>query len=192
MKKVAKITFYSILAIIGMAITLWFFVGLYYSPSRLYGMREEERYRTINTYKSLSTDDLIQILDKNKDWNKMRGRNKDIQYVHYEEAIRALSSRTDKKALKKVEEIIYNYPEGQKGTAAVAIGESKNKAIVPVLCTALKRHTDSHTDYLIVSALYEVDDPSALDCLANEKSKLKLSYAVEKAEKAIEKWRKKK
>lgn len=149
------------------------------------GTREEE------LFKDLPTEKLIEIIETNKDFNEYTlthatGYFKSGRFVG---AISVLGSKIDKVALKKMREIIYNYPIGQKGIAIASIGRHKNKTMVPVLCNALKRHSYPHTDWLIVKALAEIDDPSALPCLIEEKDKLTLSYAREKAEETIALWK---
>lgn len=150
-------------------------------------------YREAESFKELTTDDLIEIIKRNEDWNKHREGTvtRHFKYGRYEGAIKVLGSKPDGKALDKLTEIIYTYPEGQKWTAIGSIGRHKNKAMLPVLCEALKRHTYWHTDDLIVDALVNIDDPAALDCLLPEKDKLRL-FPLPRArlEEAIARWSK--
>lgn len=187
-----------ILLIVGIfflvALIAWFmlFVFLpqtYWSPSWQYGLREQERHRIARESKDLSTDELIARIESNRDWKDFTGRKKDEKYLAFEEAINALGSRTDGKALSKLKEIILSFPEGQKCTAAFAISKSNNKAMVPVLCEALKRHTLNYTDEVMIKALIKIDDPRALDCFIQEKDKVLSKKSREAIETATEKWK---
>jgi len=191
-----KILFVLAIVLITVVVTLFmvfeFLPKTYWSPSWQYGMREQRKHQQAEEFKNSSTDGLIMQIDSNRDWKKYKGRENEIKYIKFEEAIKALGSRTDEKALSKLKEIMLTFPEGQKWTAISSVRKSKNKAMIPVLCEALSKHTLKHTDGLIVQALVELDDPSALDCLTQEKDKLSYRTSRELAEKAIEKWSKEK
>ena len=163
----------------------------YWSPSWQFGLFEQEKHQRAEEFKNSTTDELISYIDSNRDWKEYKGKKKDSKFIIFKEAIRALGSRTDEKAMSKLKEIILTFPEGQKWTAVSAIRESKNKAMIPVLCEALKKHTLHHTDDLIVKAIVDIDDPVALDCLIQEIDKLSYRTSRELAEKAIEKWSRK-
>jgi hypothetical protein len=186
MKKTILLTL--VIAIILGFVMFWYLPSIHRLPSWQYGLREQERHKRIEECKYLSTDELIKLIDSNKDWKNFTGKKEDSKYLIFEEAIKALGSRTDEKALSKLKDIIFTFPEGQKCTAAYAISRSKNKAMVPVLCEALKRHAFYETDDVIVKALVNIDDPMALDCFIQEKDKLAYRSSREAVEKAIEKW----
>ncbi len=160
----------------------------YWSPSWQYGLREQKKHQVTEEFINLSTDELIKQIDLNKDRKQYKGEKGTFKSIKYEVSISLLGSRTDEKALSKLKEIILTFPEGQKWTAISAIRKSKNKAMIPVLCEALKKHTLHHTDDLIVKALVDIDDSVALDCLIQEKDKLSYRTSRELAGKAIEKW----
>jgi hypothetical protein len=186
----------SVLAIVlvTIAVTLFmvfeFLPKTYWSPSWQYGMREQKKHQITEKFINFSTDELILEIDSNKDWRQYKGGKGDLKSIKYEVSMTLLGSRTDEKALAKLKEIIMTFPEGQKWAVISSIKKSKNKAMIPVLCEALSKHTLNHTDDLIVKALVELDDPSALSCLTQEKDKLSYRTSRELAEKAIEKWNK--
>ena len=103
-------------------------------------------------------------------------------------ALRILGSRLDDKATAKLSEIILGSNEGIKWDAIGSIKKYKNEKMLPILCQALRRHTDFHTDRLIVRALDAIDNPSALQTLLEEKDKLHFSDAQKLAEQAIHRW----
>lgn len=150
-------------------------------------------YREAQSYNNLPTEKLLEILDNNKDASKFPPShfNRYLMGGRYVGAVTVLGSKTDQRALDKLSEIINTYPDSRTKWAAIgSIGKSKNKAMVPVICEALKRHTDNNTDRIIVEALVAINDSSARDCLIQEKDKIKWKDCRAITEKAIEKWSK--
>ncbi len=163
---------------------------VYISPSWQYGLRQQKMHRSATELKNKSTEEIILKIDANRDWKKPRIWNSDSKYIVFEEAIKALGDRSDEKALAKLKEIVLTYPEGQKWTVISSIEKNKNKAMVPVLCEALKRHTLQYTDELIVKALISIDDASAMECFIQEKDKILARTSRGDMDKAIERWSK--
>ena len=176
------------LFIILIGFAFWVLLNILLSPSWQYSMLNHEKHQRTEEFKNLPTEELILRIDGNRDWKKHKGWKGNSKYIQFEEAIKTLGSKTDEKALSKLKEIILSFPEGQKCTAIYAIGRSKNKGMVPVLCEALKRHTLQYTDDVIVKMLVNIDDPRALECFIQEKDKIKSKDSYEMVEQAIEKW----
>jgi len=176
-----------------------FFIRIYlinYEGSLLYflGVSREHGvgYVEAEKFADLSTEKLLKIMEDNKNFKEYPRTHYEghVKFGRYIGAIKVLGSKTDKKALAKLTDIIRANNEGDKWDAISSIGRYKNKAMIPVLCEALKAHTDSNTDRIIVKALINIDDVSALDCFKQEKDKIKWKDYRSMAEKAIEKWTK--
>ena len=185
MKKMLK---NSLLTIFFVIIALIIINNIYNNPSTSYSIRNREWHKYENTYKNLSTDELVKIITIGRvsQKNNLSDLFKPKQYSHI--AKKVLASRSDPVAIQKLTEIINNDLEGNKWDVIGEIGRKKNSAMVPSLCKALKKHTFWHTDILIVRALVSIDDPSALQCFIEEKDKIESGDSRRVVEKAIEKW----
>lgn len=168
-------------------------------PGVGYGMREQRKYQAEQRYKMMDSTKLLTIVHKQFYPDKtIHGYfNKFFKPQDSSEmAIKVLASRTnDSVAVQGLTDIILNKksePEGYKWSSIYYSGKYKNRAMLPALCGALKKHTLYHTDELIVEALVNIDDTSALNCLIQEKDKLAYKKSRALSEKAIEKWSKEK
>ncbi len=191
----------TIIGIIFLIILCLFFVKNYivkYHGTALYFWRVSGEhsmgYVEAKKFANLSTDELLRIIEINKSYSKYPKTHYEnsIMAGRYVGAITILGSKADPEALAELTKIICSNKEGDKWDVIGAIGKYKNKAMVPVLCEALKKHNDNNTDRLIVEALVNIDDSSALECLSAEKDKIRWADVRKQAEKAIEKWSKEK
>lgn len=190
----------NIIAIVFVVILFIFACGIYlvnYQGELLYFLivsgENSMGYMEARQYSGLSTEALLKIIDTNKNSNMFSPSHfqSRVRGGRYIGAIIVLGSKTDQEALEKLTTILNNGSVGEKLEVIFSIGKNKNKAMIPALCKALKNHSLWHTDNLIVDALVNIDDPSALQCFVEEKNKIESVDAQKKVAKAIEKWSKK-
>lgn len=186
----------SILILAGISLLLALLqINFLLQPGIGYGIREQKKYLAEQRYKMTDSLKLLKIIDVQCYSGETIGGfiSKFFKPTDSAEmAVNVLASRpNDKIAVQGLTDLIIGTKttlEGDKWYPIYYAGKYKNKALVPALCSALKKHSNSHTDWLIVKALNEIDDPAALGCLVQERGKLKLSYACEKADEAIQRW----